>query len=157
MKQENTKNLQLIANRIRTPDGTILWSRYGHDCVFYKDDNGEMYMLDGGNDYVRITDNKEPAESLCVYDDAPFEEIRQVMLRGTFDKDMCRVYVPLCKLNNSHLPAILQYNKDRHIISYQDKFIEQEIEYRKEHNIFIEDKQYTEEDGVEAVTVCMTN
>ena len=54
----------LIANRIQTPDGTILWSRYTHDYLEYQDDNGETYVLDGGTDYQRGSVNKVPAKDL---------------------------------------------------------------------------------------------
>ena len=37
----------LIANRIQTPDGTILWSRHRHDYLEYQDDNGETFELIG--------------------------------------------------------------------------------------------------------------
>ena len=139
----------LIANRIQTPDGTILWSRYEHDFVEYEDKNGEYYMLDGGNgEYYRTSVNNVLPKFLQVYSDAPFEEIRKYMLRGTFDKNNNRAWIPLYKLNNAHLAGILDYNEDRGIHSKYDQFIEQEIEYRKEHNIVIEDGPYNPEDGV---------
>ena len=67
------KNI-LIANRIQTPDGTILWSRHTHDCVFYEDANGETYMLDGGNEHYRRTSgNNEPAKDVSIYDDVNWD------------------------------------------------------------------------------------
>ena len=142
----------LIANRIQTPDGTILWSRHRHDYIEYKDDNGETYVLDGGTDYQRGSVNKIPAKNLSVWSDAPFEEIRQVMLRGTFtggkENSGERIWVPLYKLNDLHLIGILDYNEERGIKSKFDQFIEKEIEYRKEHNIKIEDGAYHWEDGI---------
>lgn len=141
----------LIANIVQTPDGTILWSRYTHDCVFYKDKNGDTYMNDGGLEYQHRTENKEPVKNLSVYSDAPFEEIRKVMLRGTFSKDGDRIWVPLCKMSNLHLVGVLDYNKDLNINSRFDQFIEKEIEYRKEHNIMIEDGSYSIEDGIQNI------
>jgi len=143
----------MIANRIQTPDGTILWSRFGHDYVVYDDANGEQYMLDGGPDVLcwRSTVNKVPAKSLQVFSDAPFEEIRQVMLRGTKDKNGNPIWIPLYKMNNLHLVGVLDYNENMGIHSKYDQFIEKEIEYRKEHNIVIEDKPYEPEDGVENI------
>ena len=38
-------------------------------------------MIDGGLDYIRTSVNKEPAESLALYDDEPFEKIREVVCR----------------------------------------------------------------------------
>ena len=67
MKKDKDNNRILIANRIQTPDGTILWSRFTHDCVFYEDANGERYMLDGGNDlYRRVSDNVEKAKDVSI-------------------------------------------------------------------------------------------
>lgn len=141
----------MIANRIQTPDGTILWSRYRHDYVAYEDANGEQYMLDGGPDILcwRSSVNKSaPAKSLQVFSDAPFEEIRQVMLRGTKDKDGDEIWIPLCKMNDLHLIGALDYNENMGIHSKYNQFIEKEIEYRKEHNIHIEDGRYSKEDGI---------
>jgi hypothetical protein len=39
---------RIVANRIRTPDGTILESKHRHDYVTYTDANGKQYMVDGG-------------------------------------------------------------------------------------------------------------
>lgn len=143
----------MIANRIQTPDGTILWSRGHHDYVAYDDANGEHYMLDGGPDILnyRTSVNKVPAKLLQVFSDAPFEEIRQVMLRGTFDKNGNRIWVPLYKMNNLHLVGVLDYNEHYGIKSKYDQFILKEIEYRKDHNINIEDKPYEPEDGVQNI------
>ena len=52
------------------------------------------------------------------------------------------------KLNDLHLIGILDYNEERGIKSKFDQFIEKEIEYRKEHNIKIEDGAYHWEDGI---------
>ena len=143
----------LVANRIQTPDGTILWSRFGHDYVEYQDENGEYYMLDGGPDTLswRSSVNNVPAKSMQVYSDAPFEEIRKVMLRGTFTIERDRIWVPLCRMNNLHLIGVLDYNENMGIHSRYDQFIEKEIEYRKEHNIHIEDKPYHLDDGVKNI------
>lgn len=140
----------LIASRIQTPDGTILWSRFGHDYVSYVDENGELYMLDGGNDYVRTTVNNEPAKNISIYDDVNWDIQRQYRLRGTFDRDGNRVWVPLCKLSNDHLEAILEYNKEN-CKPLSNIEIMAEIEYREENGIFIPDHDYKNE-GVESIT-----
>ena len=139
---------RLVANRIQTPDGTILWSRHVHDYVEYVDKNGETYILDGGRDYIRSTVNKIPPKSLAVYDDAPWEEQRMVILRGTFDKDTNRVWIPLAKLSNDHINNIIQYNKD---YGHNTEVYERELEYRKEHDIFIDEQSYTQADGIQKI------
>ena len=142
----------LIANRLQTPDGTILWSRHVHDYVEYEDKNGETYILDGGNDYIRTSLNHIPGKSLCVYSDDDFETIRKYMLRGTFDKDGNRIWIPLYKMNDLHLVGVLDYNENLKITSIYDQFIRKEIEYRKEHNIKIEDGPYNQNDCVKSIT-----
>jgi hypothetical protein len=119
--------------------------------VSYEDANGDVYMLDGGPDILcwRSSVNEIPAKSLQVFSDAPFEEIRHVMLRGTQDKNGNPIWIPLYKLNDMHLIGILDYNEDRGIHSKYDQFIKKEIEYRKEHNIVIEDGKYNPEDGIQ--------
>ena len=58
---------QLVANRIRTPDGTLLQSYNRHDYKTHIDANGEVYMVDGGLDYSKRSLNKAPPEDLSVY------------------------------------------------------------------------------------------
>ena len=113
MEKDKDNHRIMIANIWETPDGTKLWSRHVHDSVFYVDANGERYMVDGGNDYCHLSDSKEhPMKNCCMFDDEPWEVQRQYRLRGTFDKQDNRVWVPLCKLSNEHLEAILEYNKE---------------------------------------------
>jgi len=40
--------MNLIANALRTPDGTVLESKSRHDYKEYIDANGKTYMIDGG-------------------------------------------------------------------------------------------------------------
>ena len=136
---------KLVANIWETPDGTILWSRFRHDCVFYDDANGENYMVDGGNDYERISVNEtaHPMKSLCVYDDDPWDLQRQFILRGTFDKEGNRIFVPMAKLSNKHLENIVKDD-----VEYYDRtntVWKRELDYRKEHNIIVEEHNYENE------------
>ena len=150
MKKDKDNNRILIANRIQTPDGTILWSRFTHDCVFYEDANGERYMLDGGNDlYRRVSDNVEKAKDVSIYDDADWETQRQYRLRGTFDQDGHRVWVPLAKLSNDHLNAILEYNKENDQLLGNLPILK-EMAYRKKNDIEIPEHDYTFE-GVQPI------
>lgn len=145
---------KLLVSRIKTPDGTILTSKYVHDYKTHLDKNGELYMLDGGRDYQRTSLNNEPFEDVSIYSDSPYEEIRQYVERGTFTKDGYRVWVPLCKLSNDHLKNILTYNEERNIgKNWFSDLVKKEIEYRKENNIEIPESTYEEflqfEDQVE--------
>ena len=136
----------MVVNRIQTPDGTILISKHTHDFVSHEDKNGEVYFVDGGMDYQRTTLNKEPAKDLRLYWDDPYEEIRKLVFRGTFDENGERVWKPICELSNKHLANIVKYNKFYgHNGTLHDKLIKREIKYRKENGILIEDN-WKEED-----------
>lgn len=148
---------QLIANRIQTPDGTILWSRFGHDYVRYTDKNGVEYMVDGGNGYQRSYDERKLPEekrskNLCVFDDAPWEVQREVRLRGTSDStDGHRIWVPLAKLSDQHLVGIYDYNNENCMEPLVNLPILKEMEYRRKHKIVIEDHDYGPE-AIDSIT-----
>jgi len=134
--------VRLICNRIMTPDGTILESKHTHDYVSYVDMNGEMYFVDGGLDYQRRSVNKVPCRDISIYSNAPFSTIRKYLKRGTFDKDGNRIWKPLCELSDSHLNNILAYYSKP---NWFTDYVKQEIEYRKENNIKIEDDEWWKE------------
>ena len=135
---------KLIVSRIQTPDGTILQSNFVHDFQSHKDQvTGEVYILDGGRDYQRISVNSVPAKDLSIYSDAPFEEIRENLTRGTFDVEGNRIWKPICECTDTHLKNILIYNNERGLgDSMFSHYIKMEQEYRKEHNISIPDSNY---------------
>ena len=122
----------IVANRIRTPDGTILQSYNRHDYKTYKDKNGHEYMVDGGNDYLRRNVVEEaPHEELSVYSDDPFEVIREAFSWGTRGKDGQQPlkYVALCNLETDHIQAIL--DTQTHISETTRDILNKELEYRK--------------------------
>lgn len=83
-KQYKEPENHIVYNAIQTPDGTVLVSKHVHDYVTHSDKNGEVYMNDGGNAYIRRSVNKEPYTDLTVYTDDPHEEIRKVLLWGSY-------------------------------------------------------------------------
>lgn len=135
---------KLVVSRMKTPDGTILVSRHVHDFVSHKDKKtGEVYILDGGRDYRRESVNSIPGEDVSIYSDAPFEEIRENLCRGTFDKNGNRIWKPICELTDSHLQNILEYNIDRGLDDSDfSSYIREEIQYRYVHGITIPDMDY---------------
>ena len=137
---------QLLVSRIKTPDGTILESKYTHDYREYKDSiSGESYILDGGISYQRKSVNKIPAEDLSCYTDDPHERIRENFTWGTYGKkgDQERKDILLKDLSNDHLEALIKYTDDlnyypEHI---NDLFVEEYL-YRKLYSIYIEGGSY---------------
>lgn len=132
----------IIANRIRTPDGTVLWSKHRHDYVSHKDKNGEEYATDGGDDYLRrIINHIEPYEDLTVYSDDSFEEIREVLYRSGYGKNMDEEFrsVKLSEMSDDWIKNVIEYEQsNRPDNKYLPLYIA-EIKYRKEHNIKIDE------------------
>lgn len=122
---------QIISNKIRTPDGTILESFHRHDYKTYVDKNGLEYMVDGGLDYLRRNvHDQAPYEELSVSADCPFETFREEMKWGTRGKDGKQPlkYVPLKKLTVEHIQAIL--DTQTQILPWLRNAFQQELRYR---------------------------
>ena len=120
---------KIVANRIRTPDGTILESMHRHDYVTYTDANGKEYMVDGGLDYLRrIVHDDAPAEELSVYSDAPHAVIREVFKWGTRGKDGKQPlkFVVLKDMTTDHIEAILE---TQNLPSYMRKIFLDELDF----------------------------
>lgn len=135
------ENKRIILNQIRTPDGTILKSMHRHDYVTYTDQNGLEYMVDGGSDYLRRNIHVDaPHIELTVYEDSPFEVIRESYCRGGRGKDGTEplTWVPMNQMNDNWLAACIVYNEERGMgDSFANKMYRKEQDYRKEHGITI--------------------
>lgn len=103
----------IVYSAIKCPDGTILESKHVHDYQSYVDKNKETYVLDGGGEYIRRSVNKEEAEDLSLYSDAPHEQIREKVSRGGRGLDGTEPlkYVLLKDVDNSWLQAIIDYEE----------------------------------------------
>lgn len=103
----------LICNALQTPDGTIIQSKHRHDYVTHTDKNGKEYMVDGGIDYIRRSNNGDETDlSMTIFDD--FTKLREVVKWGrNYDKDMNLLpqteWVPLKDLTDDHLDALCLY------------------------------------------------
>lgn len=127
------KERQLIYNAIRTPDGTILHSKHRHDCISHLDANGEEYLNDGGNDYIRRSINNIEALDISVYDDAPFEVIRELVFRGSRGKDGKQPlkYIKLSEIDDDYLQALIEYEELYRPENPQLTYYRQEKEWRQ--------------------------
>ena len=132
---------QLILNRIKTPDGTILISRHRHDYVTHTDKNGKVYMVDGGTDYLRRNIHEDaPYEELSLYSDESYEIIRENVCREGrgINGDQPLTWVPISKMNDNWLLACIDYNRKLGLDSgYHSSLYKKELMYRQEHNISI--------------------
>lgn len=128
------KMKQILANKIRTPDGTILQSFNRHDYKTHLDTvSNETYMVDGGLDYLRRNKAATPYEELSVWDDSPFEEIRENFCWGTRGKDGKQplTYKPLSTLDTDHIKAII--DTQYHISDTIQQVFISELAYRGEY------------------------
>ena len=105
-------NETIIRNAIITPDGTYLRSYHRHDYKEHKDTlTGEIYIVDGGNDYLRRSINTLPPISLDVYLSDPFEMIRDAFVWKSYGKNYEHphgIYIKLCDMTTEHIRAILE-------------------------------------------------
>lgn len=126
---------QLIYNAIKTPDGTVLVSYHRHDYKSYVDANSDTYVIDGGLDYIRTSVNSVPAESLAIYEDAPFEVIREYLHRGGRGKkgEEELKFVVLKDIDDDWLQAIIDYEETHRPNNIYLKFYKQEKEWRQSH------------------------
>jgi len=141
IEEEIEEEPTLLVNSIRTPDGTILTSRHRHDYVCHEDKvTGTRYCLDGGDAYRRIN-NGGLYVDLAVYSDDSFEKIREGLERGSTGKnhDQDFVWVKLKDMSDAWLGELIPWIEDNQPNNKYKKYYLQEIEYRKEHNIKIEE------------------
>ncbi len=106
-KMSNKPNL--VKNCIETPDGTILYSRHRLDHQTHLDENGKTYFTDGGLDYVRCSAHGDEIHH-CVWDDEPFDKVREAIEWGTYGKDGTNPlsYKRLCDMSTEHIEAVLE-------------------------------------------------
>jgi hypothetical protein len=121
---------EILSNRMRTPDGTVLHSVHRHDYVTHTDANGKEYMLDGGWDYVRRSVNGDE-KLLTVWSDDDHEVIREGVTWGTYGKDGDQPlkYVAIADMDTGHLQACLDTQKAT-MRPAMYKVMQDEVEYR---------------------------
>ena len=132
----------VLFNAIKTPDGTILSSKHRHDYVTHQDSKtGEVYGVDGGSEYLRRIGNVSECEDLSITDKTPFEYVRKKFHWGSRGKQGNEPLImkSLCELTNQHIHAILDNIFKHRNDSVFKNWFEQELSYRKENNIIIED------------------
>ena len=124
---------QLIYNSVKCLNcGEILISYHRHDYKTCECEN--KTMVDGGLEYLRFGGKDlSLVENNCLYDDEPFEVIREHMFRGGrgVNGDEPLKYVLLKDINDDWLNAIIDYeNRIRPNNKYL-KYYNKELEYRK--------------------------
>lgn len=124
----------ILRNAIITPDGTYLRSYDRHDYKQHLDTiSGEIYIVDGGNDYIRRSINEVEAEDLTVTLDDPFEKQRMAFVWGSYGKmgDQPKHYIHLCDMTTEHIRNILRTQTQIQGTYVEDLFVK-ELAYRNQ-------------------------
>ena len=120
----------LLVSGLKTPDGTVLYSRHRHDYKTHDDSNGEWYMIDGGLSYHRGSVNVVRGEYISLTTESPHVEIREHFGWGTYGKDGKEPLheMILKDMETGHIEAVLrtQARLGPHIT----KVFEDELEFR---------------------------
>lgn len=138
-------NKKILVNRIQCDScGDIITSYTVHDFKHCK--CGKVFV-DGGTEYLHRSANVYPSTytELDVYSTDSFEKIRETFARGGRGKngDEPLTYVLLKDMSNSWIDATIDYITK--LYESPSWFVEnvylKELEYRKEHSIFIKDSE----------------
>lgn len=127
---------KLLVNRWMCKDGTVLQSKHRYDYRDHVDSDNGYASVDGGTLISRVSGE---LTSLCLYTDDPHEEIRLYFCWGSFLNDYRgdKHFIPLYKLGDSHIQAILDTQK--HIPVHIKGLFLDEQEYRVHHGITVEE------------------
>ena len=130
----------LVYNALRTPDGTVIESRYRHDCVTHNDVNGKFYMVDGGLNYLRRSVNGDEVD-LSVSLDQGILAVREVLSWGSYGKNGDKPFrlIKLCKMTNNHIKACLKTQTNIHLNI--KLAMQQELDYRNKLGI-VKDEEH---------------
>ena len=125
----------ILHNAIVTPDGTVLESHHRHDFRSHTDTiSGEIYMVDGGLDYLRRSVNKVPAKDITVTLETDHETARNLVTWGTYGKSGREKlhYILVKDMTEEHIQAILSTQLRIHP---QFKiFLTRELEWREKND-----------------------
>lgn len=130
----------VVSNRIKTPDGTILVSRYEHDYACHKDTiTGTYYATDGGpgREFMNRTGDDQ-YEDLSVYYRDHFELVRSAFEWGSYagEDRTNRRWVTLKCMGNTHIRNILK-TQTKTIAPWAKELFEKELKYRAKRKIVI--------------------
>ncbi len=132
----NMENKKIVQNSIKTPDGTKLISTHTHDFIEYKDKNGMIYAVDGGNSYLKRIVDRPDYEETSVYFEDDHELVREAFMWGTYGKSGNEPLklVPLKDLESDHISNIL--NTQTHKEHIELMFIT-ELKFREQNKLHL--------------------
>lgn len=140
-----TEQPSVILNRIQCNQCfDVITSHHRHDSVTCS--CGTVHC-DGGRQYLRRGYSFAGVEGSLAYTElsvtstAPFEELRESLLRGSrgVNGDEPLKWVPLCEISDSYLVNLLAYQESSGYTDTVDyRLQKQEQQYRIENNITVE-------------------
>lgn len=124
---------KLIYNSVKCLScGETLVSYHVHDYKVCGCENETM--VDGGNSYGRYGGkNLDLVETNYLYNDAPFEVIREHIFRGSRGKDGKQplTYIKLSEIDDDYLQALIEYEELYRPENPQLTYYKQEKEWRQ--------------------------
>lgn len=125
----------ILRNSLRCPDGTELISRNRHDYVTHKDANGNIYMVDGGLEYIRRSANGDEVDTSVIVTDHKDPLVREHLAWGTYgpDGEGPLKYVVPKDMETSHIEAILRTHNNLHWF-YREAYLH-ELQQRPDRTI----------------------
>ena len=145
---EKPKKSRLLRNALQTPDGTILESRTRHDYKEYEDENGWIYIVDGGLDYSRRMVNRNaPETELSLTEDVLHSIAREFVTWGTYGKsgDQPRSYIAISDMSTGHLKAVIDTQKNMY--PQVRDLMKAELEYREVSGFLLQSTSLNEVEG----------
>ena len=123
---------KIIVNAIKTPDGTVIESRYRHDYVTHVDKNGFSYSVDGGTSYLKraYTPDAPPYTEMSIFEGDSHYITRGSFSWGNYGKegDEPLHYIFLKDLTSEHIKNILR--TQTHIPAYIRQVFKDEMSFR---------------------------
>lgn len=135
-----------VANRSKCNScGVVLISKHRHDMVGCKCPQDERLWIDGGTDYKRVVGNLKNHIPMGIDSTAHHGILRENIYRGGRGKDGKGDYVStlMSEMSDNYLDNLIKYMEEDE--GYRNKYYPMylaEKDYRRQHNIKIEDKQY---------------
>jgi hypothetical protein len=133
-----------VANRSRCKEcNTVLTSKHRHDMVGCKCPQDDRLWIDGGTDYKRVVGNIKNHIPMGIDSTAHHGILREFVLRGGYGKDGKGEYVTtlLSEMSDDYLENLIKYieNEEEYSSKYYSVYLS-EKDYRRQHNIKIEEK-----------------
>lgn len=125
----------ILYNAIQCPDGKVLESTHQHDYKTHTQEDGRLYMVDGGQFYLRRSGGGY--KELSLYYGDPHEQIRSVYTWGSYGKcgTLPLTRIKLKDLEDEHLDALIDYTDSNRYPVYLPDLFKDEKRYREKINV----------------------